>query len=135
MPRYDIYRHVQRPCNQDDSSFACGEISAGLSVSWRIEAGLVVPIRFGRTGAEHEVAIIDDRWPGADHLYVKVGTQSGDTYILRHDGPTNEWEITLFKEAASFKGGSADGEGPELRGSPPTASQAVATVGWPPPQS
>lgn len=134
MPRYDIYTHVQRPCNREDASSACGEISAGLSVSWHIEAGLVVPIRFGRTGAEHEVAIIYDRWPGADHLYVKVGTQSGDTYILRHDGPEDEWEITRFKEAASV-GGLADGEGPELWGSPPTASQAVATVGWLPPQS
>lgn len=95
-----------------------------MSVTWRREAGLVIPICFGQAGAEHEVTRIDDRWPGTDHLYVKVGTQAGDTYILKHDMLADEWKITLFRESASSKGGSADGEAPELRGPPPPASQA-----------
>lgn len=98
MLRYDIYTHAQRPSNREDSSSACGEISPGLSVTWRREAGLVIPIRFGHAGAEHEVARVDDRWPGTDHLYVKVGTQTGHTYILRHDLLEDEWEITPFRE-------------------------------------
>jgi hypothetical protein len=77
-----------------------------------------------------EVTSIDDSWPGADHLYVKVGTRSGDTYILRYDMLEDVWEITLFREAA-LVGGSADGESPELRGSPSAASRAAATAGSP----
>ena len=100
MQRSDIYRHEQRPGNREDSSSACGEISSGPRVTCLRESGFLIPIRFGRAGAEHEVTNVDDRWPGADHLYVKLGTQSGDTYILRHDLLEDVWEITLFREAA-----------------------------------
>jgi hypothetical protein len=129
MRQYDIYENDQRPCNREDASFACGETPSGLKVTCLREVGFLVPIRFGWVGAEHEVTRIDDRWPGTDHLYVKVGTRSGDTYILRHDMLKDVWEITLFKEAASFKGGSTGRESPDLRGSPSAASRAAATVG------
>ncbi len=104
MPRYDIYTHAQRPCNREDSSSACGENYPGLSVTWRSEAGLVIPIRFGRAGVEHEVRRVDDRWSGADHLYVKVETQTGDIYILRHDMNEDAWEITLFEGIGFVQG-------------------------------
>jgi hypothetical protein len=100
MGQYDIYENHQWPCNREDSSFACGEISSRLCVTCLREAGLLIPTRFGCAGAEHEVASVDDRWPGMDHEYVKVGTPSGDTYILRHDIPEHVWQITLFREAA-----------------------------------
>jgi len=43
------------------------------------------------------VAEIIDRWISPDHRYFKVRAEDGDLYILRHDGPTAEWELTLFK--------------------------------------
>lgn len=96
-------RYVQgKPArNREDSSTACGEISSGLRVTCLGGAGHLDPIRFGRDGGEHEVVAIHDRWPGFDHEYVKVGTASGDTYILRYDLAEDVWEITLFRDAVS----------------------------------
>lgn len=41
-----------------------------------------------------------DRWPGADHLYVKLKGDDGALYILRHDTTRGLWELTLFDAAA-----------------------------------
>ncbi len=118
----ELYENNQRPCNREDASFACGEISSDLKVTCLREAGFLVPTRFGGDGAEHEVASIDDRWPGADHLYVKVGTPSGDTYILRHDIPENTWQITLFREAA-WRVGRPTGRAPSSRALRPRSAR------------
>lgn len=90
----------RRPRNRDDSHLACGEISSGFGVAYFREGDVLVPARFGRAGAEHRVAGVDDWWPGTDHQYVKVRTENDDTYILRYDVPEGVWEITLFRAAS-----------------------------------
>lgn len=48
-------------------------------------------------GDKHlDVVQIVDRWPSADHIYFKVQTNDGGTYILRHDEKPDEWEMTFF---------------------------------------
>jgi hypothetical protein len=37
-----------------------------------------------------------DRWLDPEHRYFKVRGDDGDTYILRHDVPSDAWELTLF---------------------------------------
>jgi hypothetical protein len=44
-----------------------------------------------------EVVEILDCWPGRDHRYFKVRGSEGGLYILRHDAPSGEWEVTLFE--------------------------------------
>ena len=73
--------------------------SAGLRVECRDGPEGPVPLRFGFRGGEHEVARILDRWPGQDHLYVKLCTADGDTYILRCDTGCRAWAIAVFREA------------------------------------
>jgi hypothetical protein len=41
-----------------------------------------------------------DRWFSPDHRYFKVRGDDGDTYILRHDTLTDQWELTLFERGA-----------------------------------
>lgn len=45
-----------------------------------------------------EVAEVLDCWPGRDHRYFKVQGSDVGLYILRHDTPSGEWEITLFEQ-------------------------------------
>ncbi len=45
-----------------------------------------------------EVTEVLDWWPGRDHRYFKVRGRDGGLYILRHDRPSGEWEITLFEQ-------------------------------------
>ena len=45
-----------------------------------------------------EVVEVLDCWPGRDHRYFKVRGNDGGLYILRHDVPSGEWEITLFEQ-------------------------------------
>ena len=58
-----------------------------------------VPRRFffGR----RQVVTVDviDRWLAADHRYFKLKGDDDATYILRHDLPTNRWELTLYDSA------------------------------------
>jgi hypothetical protein len=45
-----------------------------------------------------EVVEVLDCWPGKDHRYFKVRGSDGGLYILRHDTPSDQWEITLFEQ-------------------------------------
>jgi len=47
---------------------------------------------------EREVAVIEeiDRWLDPAHRYFKVRGDDGHVYILRHDVPSDTWELTLF---------------------------------------
>jgi hypothetical protein len=38
-----------------------------------------------------------DRWLAPQYGYFKVVADDGASYILRHDLPTNDWELTLFQ--------------------------------------
>ncbi len=69
-----------------------------MHVEYRVRGSQLVPVRFGLSGVEHEVAEVLDRWPGEDHLYVKVRTTDGDSYILRYDAARNAWEVSVFRE-------------------------------------
>ena len=69
-----------------------------LQVHCRQDGAELIPLRFGRSGGEHEVAEILDRWPGEDHLYFKVRTTGDDLYILRYDATQQAWEISVFRE-------------------------------------
>ena len=44
-----------------------------------------------------QVEEIIDRWLSPDHRYFKVRGSDGDTYILRHNVATDQWELTMFK--------------------------------------
>jgi hypothetical protein len=48
-----------------------------------------------------EVSDQIDQWHGADYRYVKVRTNSGDTYILRYDKLRDEWTLTMYQRRAS----------------------------------
>ena len=41
-----------------------------------------------------------DRWLDPRHRYFKVRGDDGDIYILRHDVPSDAWELTLFSAGA-----------------------------------
>jgi hypothetical protein len=69
-----------------------------VQVECRRRGSELVPVRFGLSGIEHEVAEVLDCWPGEDHLYVKVRTTDGDLYILRYDAAPNAWEVSVFRE-------------------------------------
>ena len=47
---------------------------------------------------QREVVTVDviDRWLAFDHRYFKLRGDDDATYILRHDLPTNRWELTLY---------------------------------------
>lgn len=45
------------------------------------------------------IAVLEilDRWLAPHYGYFKVAADDGARYILRHDLPTNDWELTLFQ--------------------------------------
>lgn len=45
-----------------------------------------------------EVKEVLDQWLAPDHRYFKVRGDNGSLYILRHDVPTDTWELTLFDQ-------------------------------------
>lgn len=71
-----------------------------LQVECRRSGSRLIPVRFGPTGREHEVAELLDWWPGADHSYVKLRTRGRALYILRHDELRDEWEVKLLASSA-----------------------------------
>jgi hypothetical protein len=52
---------------------------------------------------ERRIAVVEilDRWLAPDHRYFKVRAADSDTYIIRHDGASDIWELTLFERSAS----------------------------------
>lgn len=44
-----------------------------------------------------EVAEAMDRWLASGHRYFKVRTANGAIYILRHDVPSQHWELVMFE--------------------------------------
>ena len=44
-----------------------------------------------------EVAEAMDRWLAPGHRYFKVRTANGAIYILRHDVPSQHWELVMFE--------------------------------------
>ena len=51
-------------------------------------------------GRRKEVVEVLDRWPGRDHLYLKVRCDDGGIYVLRREEATGGWELHLFDGGA-----------------------------------
>jgi hypothetical protein len=49
--------------------------------------------------ADRAVAVVEirDRWLAPHHRYFKLLGDDGNTYIIRHDGPADRWELTMFQ--------------------------------------
>lgn len=60
--------------------------------------GEAVPRRFFVGDHRIEIMEVLDCWPGRDHRYFKIKGDDGGLYILRHDTPSDKWEITLFEQ-------------------------------------
>jgi len=61
------------------------------------EVGEETPSRLMLDGRVLEVADVIDRWLARDHRYFKVRTADGAIYILRHDEPSQRWELITFE--------------------------------------
>jgi hypothetical protein len=42
------------------------------------------------------VAEVVDAWLAPDYRYFKLRGADGNTYLVRHDGQSNTWELTMF---------------------------------------
>ncbi len=72
--------------------------------------GEPAPRRFRLGGQMVEVAELLDRWPGADHLYVKLRGSDDATYILRQDRTRGGWSLVLFRAKAAEDAQARAGE-------------------------
>ena len=54
------------------------------------------PVRFYMGERKIEVLEVLDRWLAPDHRYFKLKADDGGVYIVRFDGATGEWELTMF---------------------------------------
>ena len=54
------------------------------------------PARFYFGRRRVEALDVIDRWLAQDHRYFKLRGDDEGTYILRHDLPTNCWELILY---------------------------------------
>jgi hypothetical protein len=73
----------------------------GLSVDVNVECysghrGEETPRRFQIGDRRVEVVEVIDRWLGPDHRYFKIKGDDGGRYILRHDEPSDRWELIHF---------------------------------------
>lgn len=60
--------------------------------------GEETPRRMTLGNSSFEVADILDRWLAPDHRYFKIRTVDEDTYILRQDVESSEWELVFYKQ-------------------------------------
>jgi hypothetical protein len=74
--------------------------------------------RFG--GKAVRVAEVVDRWPGADHVYVRLLGDDGAAYVLRHDLVRHSWQLALYRHGRLTEGQGLPSEGHK------TGRQAVA---------
>lgn len=54
------------------------------------------PVAFWLGDRKLEVRAILDRWYSPTQTWFKVDADDGDTYILRHDEHSDEWDIAAF---------------------------------------
>ena len=43
------------------------------------------------------VAEVTDAWLAPDYRYFKLRGTDGDTYLVRHDERSDNWELTMFR--------------------------------------
>jgi hypothetical protein len=58
--------------------------------------GEETPVRFFLGERRIEVVEVIDRWLAPAHRYFKLKGDDGALYIVRHDVPSGEWELTMF---------------------------------------
>jgi hypothetical protein len=46
------------------------------------------------------VRAVVDRWFDARRRWVKVEADDGDTYVLRHDAATGDWQLAAYRRGA-----------------------------------
>jgi hypothetical protein len=63
--------------------------------------GEQTPSALTLAGRRVELADVLDQWLAPDHRYFKMKSADGDTYIVRHDVASGEWELTMFKSGAA----------------------------------
>lgn len=51
---------------------------------------------------ERRIAVraVVDRWFDARRRWVKVEADDGDTYVLRHDAATGDWQLAAYRRGA-----------------------------------
>jgi hypothetical protein len=54
------------------------------------------PVAFSIGGTRLAVEAVLDRWPGADHLYLKIRAADGGCYILRREDTTGRWQVQAY---------------------------------------
>ena len=75
---------VRVECEGQGSAGLCGTASESR------------PARFFFGRRQVKAVDVIDRWLAPDHRYFKLRGDDEGTYILRHDLPTNHWELTLY---------------------------------------
>ena len=69
--------------------------------------GEETPRRIVLGGRVVAVAEVVDRWYGPDHRYFKLRGEDGATYLVRHDEPSDRWELQLYERAPGGAGPSS----------------------------
>jgi hypothetical protein len=59
------------------------------------------PVAFWSGDKRVAVRAVLDRWYSPSQRWFKVEADDGDTYILRHDELSAQWELTAFTSARS----------------------------------
>jgi hypothetical protein len=62
--------------------------------------GEETPRRIWFDGRAVEFIELLDAWLAPDHRYFKMRGADGATYILRHDQPSERWQLTLYQSPA-----------------------------------
>jgi hypothetical protein len=59
------------------------------------------PVAFWSGDKRVAVRVVLDRWYSPSQRWFKVEADDGDTYILRHDELSAQWELAAFTSARS----------------------------------
>ena len=68
-----------------------------------------LPVRLLLGARALDVLEVLDRWFGVDHTYVKLAAADGATYILRHDAPSDRWDLVMFDKGGGGARAAAGG--------------------------
>lgn len=71
-----------------------GRPAAGRALEVECAGG--EPTRFGYGDVRRTITDVLDRWPGESSRYLRVRTDDGGTWILRHDEDRDRWTLHLF---------------------------------------
>jgi len=57
-------------------------------------------LAFSLGGRQVTVRAIVDRWFAPQQRWFRIDADDGNTYVLRHDEPSGEWELAAFTRGA-----------------------------------